>query len=582
MYCAYDIESTGLNVYKGAEMFSYSIGHEDGSCVVHRLDGKDRIENRKILQKFFDDTTIKKVCHNVKFDRKFTIHYGIHVPNETEWHCTLLMSQLLRNLAPSHSLDYLCWELAGYKRIDKEISTMAKAMGGYQNVPIHIMNNYQKHDAIRGMLLFLFFFPKIKKNPKVYSDYLNEIQLIKVADSMEEYGINTCKSAIDNLIKWMKEEIEQVTFKTIEMFGEPYNFNSPSEVSYLLFQKLELPDLGLTKTGKFKSGKDIILELRERYPEHIQTLDLILKIRSYTKGIAILKGYLESTDTNGVIHANIKTNEAVTGRLACSEPNLMNVSKEGVLKNLFPVPARKAFKCKPRHVLYFVDYSGIELRLGIEVAKSIRMMNLLKEGKSPHIEACKLFYGDRFRNKGLDKDLYGAAKNAHFALMYGAGVSKISRTLMLSPKEGKLAYDNYSLEYPEISTLFKSIMNRINEDGFIETSFGRRLYVPKDKAYSGLNYLIQGTAAGILKRAIVGVNSYLKAEIGEGAGLVMCIHDEIIISLHRSLLNQANHILKMINQIMVTIPEIKVPLEVEWRRSTSTWNKAKNYDINYR
>ncbi len=182
---AFDIETTGLNSFTD-KIFSYCVGDWNGEVAVSRLDRADSSFNWLNLQGFFKETSIAKICHNMHFEYNFMKSHNIHIPEETVWHDTMLMSQLLRNLAPSHALDALCYELCGYSRaLDVKVKMMAKKLGGYQNIPESIMTPYQKADGERTMLLFRLWYEEIKADEKLYEDYLNEIELIKVTQRLE-------------------------------------------------------------------------------------------------------------------------------------------------------------------------------------------------------------------------------------------------------------------------------------------------------------------------------------------------------------------------------------------------------------
>lgn len=577
---AYDTETTGLSPYKGAKIFSYSIGDTEGNVGIYRLDGKARKKNLIKLQDYFHDTSIAKTCHNFKFDRKMTRHLGITIPHDTVWHDTMLMSHLLRNNAPFHSLDYLCWELAGYPREDAVIRAKAKALGGYQNVPIIEMNAYQNADGERGMLLYLLWYEKyILGNPRIFQDYLHEIEVAKTADEMEDFGIDLHMGKALDLISWMEDELEKVQFETIKLYDEPINLNSEDQVAQLLYKKLNFPVPGYTESKKPATGKDFLLELREKYPSPVY--DLIFKQRSYRKGVAIVRGYISHATDEGIVHPNLKMNHAITGRPACENPNLLNVSKVGVLKNPFPVPSRQAFKARKGYVLFLVDYAGIEMRLGVEVANCLKMINLMNEGENLHVVAAKLFY-TQFRNKKDHSPLYGAAKNAHFAIMYGAGLAQVAKTLNLTIKEATKSLNAYESEFPEIVHLNTTIGKVIKEQGYIDTVFGRRLHVSKMKAYTGLNHMIQATAAQLMKRALIRTHKYQKENWNNEIKLAIPIYDEMIMNYKRSLLSETETILPAISNIMIDMPEITVPLEVEWKMTTTTWDQAKDYHVDYR
>jgi len=251
----------------------------------------------------------------------------------------------------------------------------------------------------------------------------------------------------------------------------------------------------------------------------------------------------------------------------------------------------------------FVDYSGIEMRLIIDRAESTKMIEIMKNGGHPHIVAAHIFYPELdlladpytnsvyencayvkgFRTKDKDKILYDAAKNGHFSLGYGAAPLKVGKTLkFINPKvEGPLAYQRYTEEFPEIAYLCRNVAKIIKEQGYIELPFGCRLFVQVAKAYSGLNYLIQGTAALILKRAEVMVAKYFRENWNNRVRLVLPIHDELVIHFPRDLLPYEEQIKHEVSAIMVDMPEIDVPLEVEWKSTETTWDAAKEQKISW-
>jgi DNA polymerase-1 len=582
-YCSFDTETTGLHTYRGDKVFSYCIGHENGEVEVRRIDrAGSKEQNIRRLREFWDDTSIGKVGHNLKFDMGFIINEGINVPRETEIHDTMIMSQLLRNLAPSHSLDYLAWEFGKWPRdLDVEVAKAGKAFGGYQNIPESLMNPYQESDGQRTMLLFQLWYKQIMSDVKLSLDYFNEMDLLWVVLKMEKQGIHLCKQQTENLIIWLENEIEKVTNETFYTYGEYINLNSDDQVARLLYKRLKLPIFAYTKDShKPATDKDTLLMLRKDYPN--QAIDLVFRQRSYTRGLSIIRDYLEFSDEKGIIHPNIKQNVAKTGRLSSEFPNLMNVAKEEVEKNPYPVPARKCFSILDRdHLLDFSDYAGIELRLISEVSECHKMINIFKSGESPHTFAAKIFYGPRvppemqFISKKETPKLYGSAKNAHFALPYACALPQFANTLNLTIAQARSGFEEYKRIFPEIANIYSVISDRVMDKGYVETPFGRKLYVPLDKAYSGLNYLIQGTAAGILKRALVRLDSYIESNWKGQMSLVISIHDEIVRNSLRDLLPQRKRILSEIGEVMTTMPEITVPLEVEHKSTYSTWNEAK-------
>lgn len=559
MYCSFDIETSGLSPYKGARIFAYCIGYEDGSVEVSRYD-------KTKLQAFLNNVSIEKICHNLKFEYTFLKYEGYHIPPNTSLHDTMLMSQLLQNNNPHHSLDYLAWQFAKWPlELDKEIAAMGREYGGYQNIPNNYMHKYQVSDGQRTMLLFKTFWPYIEK--ECLADYQNEIELIKTTYEMEARGIMLHEKEMKSLGLWLEDEVAGIQDNLYKAVGEYLNLNSPIQVNHVLFKKLKLPVIKIKEdTGNFSTDKNVLLELRKMYPHPV--IDLIIKQRSYTKGLAILRNYKKHS-IDGIIHPTIKTNHAGTGREASERPNLQNVSKEEVLKNLFPVPSRKCFRPRPRFVFLLYDYSGIEIRLIADACGEEELIQLAGEGKDLHKPAVEIFFG-----KNFTKEQRTASKNGQFAIAYGAGAEALAQTLMISLEDAVKAKERYCTRFRKVGNYSASTIDEIRANGYIRTAFGRKLFINREMAYIGSNYRIQGTAAGIIKRA---QNNIRKNISIPGLFLLLPIHDELIFELSRDLLSQKESISKKIAKEMTSMPEIKIRLDVEAKMTATNWNEAKEF-----
>lgn len=591
--CSFDVETTGLN-FRTSDIFSYCIGHINGDSEIWRLDksSKQRVKGWNRLEEFFADPKIGKIAHNHKFELQFLKKHKIWIHPETVWHDTMLMSRILRNLAPQHTLEYLCWEIARYeietplgtfdsRQIDKKVSEQAKARGNrYDRVDPLLMYWYQVADAERPVLLHNVWEPKFRGNHQLYKDYIAEVLVMQTTERMERVGVCLDWDAANEMKEWLEQELEKVQQETYELLGEYVNLNSEPQLVRLLYKRFGFPVLKKTENKNPSTDKLVLLDLRRQYSHPI--FELILKCRSYTTAKAMLDGYQERADSKGIIHPTVNSCQARTHRQSSENPNMQNVGKglydEEV--NPYPVKMRKCFRSKPKRFLCLGDYAGIEMRLIIELADSIKMIEAMKRGKNPHIIACQLFYQDRFITKAQSKHLYSWGKNGHFALGYGAGAKKLRTTLKFKTMlEAQEAIARYRAEYPEIADLSRNLGTLVKRDGFIETKFGNRLYVARAKAYSGLNYLIQCTAAKILKRAEVNIDNYLKTVWSDDVKLQMVIHDEVILDFPRALMGKRDEILYDCSKLMCDMPEIQVPLEVEWKKTMSTWDKAKDFIV---
>jgi len=332
-------------------------------------------------------------------------------------------------------------------------------------------------------------------------------------------------------------------------------------------------------SGAPSTNKAVISQLREEHPHWV--LDMVLKHRSWRRGSTMLGSYLDFAGEEDIIHPNIKTCGAATSRESCSNPNLQNVEKTGVLLNPFPVPSRTVFRPRPGFVNFHIDYAGIELRLLVHYSDDKRMIEAILKGEDVHALAAEVFYGDRFRRaKGSERTtLRGAAKNANFAIPYGASGKKVGATLGIGEREGMQRYAEYRRVFPGLCGLTKKIIEEVLETGHVLTAFGRKLYIPKDKPYIGTNYKVQGTAAGVIKRAQVRVNEYIQKNVGSGMQLLLPIHDEIILECERSLLPYTNEIFRDIREMMIDFPQFKVPMEIEISVATVDWEHKKEVKI---
>lgn len=591
-YSSFDCETTGLNVHLGDTMFMFGIGtlSEDGERVeteIYELDRGPRERARAIqrLREYWADTSIVKIGHNIKFDIKFVQALGVDVPFTSVLHDTMIMSQVLNNLSPSHGLKELTWKLRGIQRTDAEVRRLSRALGGYNKVPRDKMRAYQHDDLEDTFILYLFFKEELEQDPVVYADYLVEIDMILETAYMESCGLRIGRKQANALYLRLEEELEGINRESISRFGQIPNFGSPQEVNWWLYKKLKLPVLKLTATGSPSTDKLVLLDLREQTKHPF--LDLVLKYRSYTKGLTMIDGYLRMADGDDVIHPNIKTNEARTGRQSSENPNLQNVSKAVSLLTPFPVPLRSIFTCKPGNVMFLADYAGIELRLIIERAGEKTLTQALIDGVDPHVLLSRLWYGEHVQDPTMRWDsadaarrkiLRGSGKNANFALPYGASPAKLSKTLGLSSAEAYVGYSKIQSEFPSYARFTDNAAARVRADGYIRTAFGRRLYVVRSEAYAGANYDIQGTAAGILKRAQIRIGRWQRENWPE-LRTVIPIHDELIFQYPRKYLQHRKEILSELTTLMTTMPEIRTPLEAEWKLTTTTWADAREHKL---
>lgn len=588
-FVSFDVETTGTKgkPISETDIFAYCVTDRYGNTEVWRMDTDDNDHNEagwSRLRKLFSDPKTAIIAHNYKYELAMLRKHEIFIHPKIVWHDTMLMSRMLRNLWPSHALDYAPYVLCNYpKKYDEIVDRQAKARGGrYDRVDEHVMHRYQICDGERTMILFLTWIKEFESDDQLYMDYIVEIETVKVTYEMEQFGIEIDWDESNKLIAELEEKLDKLTQEVYDHLGEYVNLHSDVVVRRLFYKKYRFPVVKLSKQSKKPAiDKDVIKQLKDMgYDDPI--LDMVLKWRTWSNALSMIKGYQEKADENGIIYPTINTCQAKTRRQSGENPNMQNVSKEVKLDNPYAVPARRCFRTRKGAVLFFVDYAGIEMRLMIGRANSEKMIEVMRTGGNVHEVACKLFFPEKFRSKKLDKPLYDVGKNGHFALPYGCSPKQLGRTLkMANPAvEGAAAFERYANEFPEIAFLSKAVSTEVLENGYVQLPFGSRLYVPLSKAYAGLNYLIQGTAALILKRAEIMVAKYFEEHWDNRLRLMLPIHDELVFHFPRELLHRRDEILWDISRLMTDIPEINVPLEVEYKRTTSTWDRAHGIGFN--
>ena len=505
------------------------------------------------------------VAHNLKFELHFTDIMQWKINPRKQLHDTMIMHQYIDNLCPSYALDYLFnryhGKLAWIVEADANISKAAKIYGSYDKIPEELMFIYQESDGIRGALLYKLFWPLVTP----VTEYFNEIELIKTTVKMEQRGFMVDKKQSTALVNWMQKELIDNEKETRRILGRYVNLNSEKQLKALLFDELKLPRMETT-------DKNDILKLNH------PIIDCIQKTRAYVKGVAMINGYLDAAKHDGFIHPNIRTNRAGTGRESSENPNLQNVSKEMKAGVKYTVPARQCFRARPGYFLLLVDYAGIEMRLAVQGTGDSKLIKLCQDGFDFHAACATSFYGDQYtleNDKKIKSALRSRAKNARFAMLYGAGLEQTAMTLGLSVEQVRVGYERDKKDFPEFYELMTKCTHDAKHSGYIITFFGRKLRVPLDRVYAATDYLIQGSAAALFKHAQVSVNALFDIM---DCHIIIPVHDELVMEVHRGISLQ--EICPKISKCMLNYPEITVKLEVEFSISTYTWNSKNELKFN--
>lgn len=600
---AFDTETNGLKPHGGNSMFAYSTCDEDAYIQVVRM--TERNADKRLADVLSGRHLV--VMHSAKFDLSFAEkRLGRRVAEVVPFDDTKTMSHMLRNNHHGHGLKDLAWELAGYAK-DDEVEVKAHARNAedvdYSRVPEPIMRRYQERDAYRTMMLWRFFRPKL--TGKLLDCYTWERDVTVPTMRMEERGITIDKKITARLADELTADARVAADEFCACYGRRVNVGSNDVLRFIFYTEKRLPVLDKTKKSGLPSvEKEILLALYEQTKDPL--LLLALRYQARKRGASTLRSYIEAAAEDGTIHPTIHPlGAAATGRESMSDPNLQNVEKEGRLRNPFPTPARRCFRPRPGYVNFMVDYAGIELRLLVHYSKDPELVaEIAKPDGDPHALAAAIFYQPftdeeraaypdfcelnptiaagflAFERKSKEwSQLRDPAKNTNFAVPYGSGADKATATLNLPKEIGLARFAEYRARFPRLCNMTRDIVATVKTKRGVETTFGRHLYVPQNKAYVGVNYLIQGTAAEILKRAQVRVHRLLERETGGECKLLIPIHDELIIEWPRKRLGDARAVWRKIRAEMIDFPQFDVPLEVETSVSTIDWSKKRGFNF---
>lgn len=580
---AYDTETTGLKRHQDARMFLFGICDWNGDASVHRLeshDGKHFVNARRKLEWLWSDENrhVPKVMHNARFDIGMTEKCLGRSLYGHEIHETMALSHLFQNTHPGHGLGKLGKLLFNYSTDrDDVVDKYIDEENGLLNCPDYILDKYQADDAIRTMLLYRLFEPMLDEMG-FRDEYEMERELVWTTLAIEDRGMMISEKECYRLIDWCRQK-EQEALEAWYSYTRDRKRPTDEMIRHVLYKQQKLPVLKRTKKTNLPAVDATTLkELEEMYPG-CEAFDHILRIRSYHKGRKAVENYLKQADSNFIIHPSIHPYGADTGRESCREPNLQNVSKDNTFRVKYPIPARRCFRPKPGYVNFFLDYAGIEWRLGVDASKDDELIAMVRRGDDAHSIVSELFYGDDWKhaNKKKRKALRSAGKNGNFCKMYGGADVKLAVTLGLPLDVIIPRSKEYDRRFPGLARLARRIIGCAKRDSYVTTPFGRRLYTPE--SHAALNYLIQGSAASVLKRAQNRVHRYLEDATGGETGICLPIHDEIVIEWPRKRLKDAPDCLREIRKLMVDFPQFDVPMDVECKIATVNWNKTSKYKI---
>ena len=565
---AFDTETTSLN-YMDAELVGFSFCVEPGRAaylpVGHRYAGApDQLPLDTVLERLkpiLEDPDRPKVGQNLKYDLNVLGRYGIEVRGVA--HDTMLESYVLDSVGGRHNMDDLAKRFLGVDTIHYEdVAGKGAKQIGFDEVPVEQAAEYAAEDADVAMKLHREIWPRLEAAPTLAAVYRDiELPLVPVLSRMERHGTLVDGGLLADLSAELAERMEALKAQAWSAAGEEFNVDSPKQLQAILFEKLALPVLKKTPKGQPSTAEAVLQDLAVDYelPRLIMDYRVLAKLKStYTDKLP-----LQINQRTGRIHTSYHQAVAATGRLSSSDPNLQNIP----IRHAEGRRIRQAFVAPPGRKILAADYSQIELRIMAHLSGDQGLTRAFEEDQDIHRATAAEVFGCTLDE--VTGEQRRSAKAINFGLIYGMSAFGLGRQLGISRTLAQEYIDRYFERYPGVHAYMEQTRALAREQGYVETVFGRRLYLPEINAKqpprrqgaerAAINAPMQGTAADIIKRAMITVDAWL-TESALDALLIMQVHDELVFEVAES---HVTDLEENVRARMMQAAELTVPLLVE-------------------
>ena len=560
---AFDTETEGLNALE-TDIVGISFSWQKGLGYYLAIKNNKSVHEKtfEILKPFFESTEIIKVGHNIKFDIQVLHKYNVKVSSPIY---DTMVAHYLINPDMRHNLDTLSESYLNYSPISIEslIGKKGKNQISMRDVSIDKITDYASEDADITLQLKSVFDKEIEVNNlgKIFYDI--EIPMINVLSEMETEGIKIDTSYLEKLDKEFEEDLEKLKKEIFKKSGEEFNLNSPKQLGEILFDKLKLVSKPKkTKTGQYSTSEEVLSSLANDH----KIIEDILEWRSLDK---LQNTYVKSlpnevSNLTNRVHSSFNQTVTTTGRLSSNNPNLQNIP----IRTANGQKIRRAFI--PRgsdYILMAADYSQIELRVIASMSNEKNMIDAFVNNQDIHtMTASKIYNVDP---ENVTREQRGNAKTVNFGIIYGVSAFGLSQQTDLNRSESKVMIDNYFLNYPGLKKYMSDQIDFARNNGYVETIMGRRRYLQNINSQNNMlrsssernaiNAPIQGSAADIIKIAMININSELKKQSLKSKMLLQ-VHDELVFDVHNSEKDQIKDIVKT---TMESAVKLKVPLNID-------------------
>jgi len=577
---AFDTETTSLN-YMQAELVGVSFSVEAGKAayvpVSHQYPGAPQQLSREyVLEKLkplLQDASLKKVGQNLKYDMSILARYGIELKGIA--FDTMLESYVLDSTGSRHNMDALAEKYLNHKTIHfEDIAGKGKKQLTFDQIDLQQAGPYAAEDADITLQLHQVLWPRLEPEAKLAGLLQDmEVPLLSVLSRIERNGVRIDRGMLKQQGNELGKRLHELEQQAYSIAGREFNMGSPKQIGQIFFEELELPVIAKTPKGAPSTAEHVLQELADQGHE---LPGIILEHRGLSK---LKSTYVDALPKmvdpqTGRVHTSYHQAVAATGRLSSSDPNLQNIpvrTEEGRR-------IRKAFIPADGHIMVAADYSQIELRIMAHLSADPGLLKAFSEGLDVHAAtAAEVFGVDSI--EAVTPDQRRSAKAVNFGLIYGMSAFGLAKQLDIGRAEAQGYVDLYFDRYPGVKEFMDKTRETAHEKGYVETLFGRRLYLPEINSRNGMrrqaaertaiNAPMQGTAADIIKRAMLAVDGWIQAREPH-LKMLMQVHDELVFEIHQDELQSS---IETIRQQMQSAAELSVPLIVDVG-SGANWEEA--------
>ncbi|MGK4445813.1 DNA polymerase I [Yersinia enterocolitica] len=566
---AFDTETDGLDTLSSNLIglsFAVAPGEAAYLPLAHDyLDAPEQLERDWVLatlKPLLEDEKALKVGQNLKFDQSMLARYGIDLCGIA--FDTMLESYVLNSVAGRHDMDSLAERYLNHKTITfEEIAGKGKNQLTFNQIALEQAGPYASEDADVTLQLHLVLWPKLQQSDglkRVFQDI--EMPLLPVLSRIERTGVLIDQNILAAHSKELTLRLDELEKQAHELAEEPFNLASPKQLQVILYEKQKLPILKKTPGGAASTNEEVLAELALDYP--------LPKVILEYRGLAKLKTTytdklpLMINPVSGRVHTSYHQAVTATGRLSSRDPNLQNIP----VRNEEGRRIRQAFIAPKGYRIMAADYSQIELRIMAHLSQDEGLLAAFAAGKDIHRATAAEVFGLPLEN--VTTEQRRSAKAINFGLIYGMSAFGLARQLNIPRGEAQRYMDLYFERYPGVLEYMERTRKQAADQGYVTTLDGRRLYLPdihsrnatrrKAAEREAINAPMQGTAADIIKRAMIAVDAWLQQESEPLVRVIMQVHDELVFEVHESVLESAE---QKIRELMEQSMQLAVPLKVD-------------------